>query len=76
MVINIILTIPGLKSYLKIDNFSVITGMNDIELQRQTIERLTLQVFGANDNNVDGGIRDENVGENILIYVYHLMILI
>ena len=69
-VINIILTIPGLKSYLKIDNFSVITGMNDIELQRQTIERLTLQVFGANDNNVDGGIRDENVGENILIYVY------
>jgi hypothetical protein len=69
-VINIILTIPGLKSYLKIDKFSIITGMNDIELQDQTKKRLTLQVFGANDNNVDGGIRDKTVGDDILIYVY------
>ncbi len=57
-VANIITITDGLMKYLKINSIWFITGMNDTGLQKQTAERIELQVIGATDSNVDSGSRD------------------
>ena len=69
-VANIIKVIEGLTNYLKIDSIWFVTGMNDVGLQKQTGERIELQVIGATDENVDSGIRDKVKSNQSFFKVY------
>lgn len=69
-VANIIKVIEGLTNYLKIDSIWFVTGMNDVGLQKQTGERIELQVIGATDENVDSGTRDKVKSDKSFFKVY------
>lgn len=69
-VANIITVTEGLMKYLKINSIWFITGMNDTGLQKQTAERIELQVIGATDENVDSGSKDVNKTKDSFFKVY------
>ena len=69
-VANIIRVTDGLMSYLKINSIWFITGMNDTGLQKQTAERIELQVIGATDENVDSGSKDLHKTKDSFFKVY------
>ena len=69
-VANIIKVTPGLMNYLQINSIWFITGMNDTGLQKQTAERIELQVIGATDENVDSGSKDLHKTKDSFFKVY------